>query len=403
MVLGIVLVVFSVLALNQAGLIKLLSTSSSSGGPSSTASGPLAWCGSALAAVPISNIGPNGNPNFPGCYSQTFTTFKIATVDAVSGLATNALFVRILSGGGTLNTAAFGTPLEGAQESGNTYTATAGPYTSGQALIVEVCSGSNGAAQATTCTSDFTAGNTVTYYSIQGGPNGAGAGFVPFATSLSTVSLTVTQPVYIVQNQYKVVGTFGINGTSFATGAGSGGSTGAARSAKTNSATPTTSNMIFTLSVLNTYSTTTFPYEAGFVSSSEADVNSRALNMALQCVLAKTGGVAGDVPVISGMPQIATSGGGVANGGSTYYSIVEPDTSTQVIGQNKYQPLSQTGQFNVPLTINQGALVSGDTFTLTCQTYMWYNLSLVQQANGAFALNGEAVTMTATFTLTLTF
>jgi hypothetical protein len=404
-VLGSVLLVFIVLALNQTGLIKLSGTNAPN---PVTSSSPNVWCGSALAAIPLANVGPNGNPNYPGCYSQTFTTFKIATTDAVSGAATNALFIRILSGGGPLNTVPLGTPLESGQESGNTYTATAGPYTTGQSLLVEVCSGSNGAAQATTCTSDFTAGNTVTYYSLQGGPNSQGLGFVPFATSLSTVSLTITQPVYIVQNKYQITGQFAVNGTASSTGIGSGGSTGTALECKGSTQTCSSAGALgsffsYSLTNINTYSTTTFPYEAGFVSSTESDVNSRSLNMALECALAKTGGVAGDAPTITGIPQVATSGGGVTNGGTTYFATVIPDSQTQKIAQNAQSPLTSTGVFSVTLSISQGAFVSSDAFTLTCTTYMWFSQALFVQANGSFGLNTEAVAVTPTFTLTMKF
>src|SRR6266568_668028 len=280
-ILGVlVIAVVALLIINQSGLFTLSGYSVPTQPTPPASSTTMAWCATAQSVEPL-NL-PTTNAVRSGCYIALFQTLTIKTVDAVTGANTNSLYIRILSNGGPLNNAATGTVLDLGQETGNIFQSGVG-YQTGQSIIVEVCSGLNGAAQSTTCTSDFTAGNTVTYYPLPAGPNGQGVGVLPFASAYGVSSLTLQLYVNIVQDKYQLCGQFTTNSTTSCTGVGHSGSAGSARDAKTNSATPLGNSFPYSLTVSNTYSPTTFPYEAGFVSSIQTDASYAPLNAYLQC------------------------------------------------------------------------------------------------------------------------
>src|SRR6266566_4748005 len=396
-ILGVlVIAVVALLIINQSGLFTLSGYSVPTQPTPPASSTTTAWCATAQSVEPLSL--PTTNAVRSGCYIALFSSLTIKTVDAVTGQSTNSLYLRILSNGGALNNAAPGTALDAGQESSNVFTSTAG-YQTGQAIVVEVCSSLNGAAQSTTCTSDFSAGTTVTYYPLPAGPNGQGVGVLPFASAYGVSSLTLQLYVNIVQDKYQLCGQFTTNSTTACTGVGHSGSTGSARDAKTNSASPLGNSFTYALTVSNTYSPTTFPYEAGFVSSVQTDANYAPLNAYLQCSAAVTGGAAADAPAISGLPLLFQKTSASQSG--NIYGIQIPDVSTQKSALNSQSPLTSTGTFTVSLVIDQHALVSGDTFTLACVTYFWYNAQWVTANSGQ--VYPLAAAMTPSFTVTMTF
>jgi len=396
-ILGVVAIVLvAALLINQSGLLSLSGYSVPTTPTPPASSATMAWCATAQSVEPL-NL-PQSQVIASGCYVTVFQNLVLKSFDAVTGQPTNSLYVRILSNGGPLNNGAAGTVLDLGQESSNVFSSTVG-YQTGQAIVVEVCSGLNGAAQSTACPSDFSAGNTVIYYPIPAGPNGQGVGVLPFASAYGVNSLTLTLYVNVVQDKYQLCGQFTTNSTTACTGVGHSGSAGSARDAKTNSATPLGNSFPYSLTVSNTYSSTTFPYEAGFVSSIQTDASYAPLNAFLQCSTAVTGGAAADAPAIAGMPLLFQKTAQSQSG--NIYGIQIPDASTQKTALNSQSPLTSTGTFTVSLVIDQHLIVSGDTFTLACVTYFWYSSQWVTANTGQ--VYPLAAAMTPSFTLTMTF
>src|SRR6266566_190817 len=336
-ILGVVAIVLvAALLINQSGILSLSGYSVPTTPTPPASSTTMAWCATAQSVEPL-NL-PTTNAVRSGCYIALFQSLTIKTVDAVT-------------------------------------------------------------AQSTACPSDFSAGNTVVYYPLPAGPNGQGVGVLPFASAYGVNSLTLTLYVNVVQDKYQVCGQFTTNSTTACTGVGYSGSAGSARDAKTNSATPLGNSFPYSLTVSNTYSSTTFPYEAGFVSSVQTDANYAPLNAYLQCSTAVTGGAAADAPAIAGMPLLFQKTAQSQSG--NIYGIQIPDASTQKTALNSQSPLTSTGTFTVSLVIDQHLIVSGDTFTLACVTYFWYSSQWVTANTGQ--VYPLAAAMTPSFTLTMTF
>src|SRR6266516_266077 len=256
-ILGVLAIaVVALLIINQSGLFTLSGYSVPTQPTPPASSTTMAWCATAQSVEPL-NL-PTTNAVRSGCYIALFQSLTIKTVDAVTGANTNSFYIRILSNGGPLNNAAAGTALDGGQESSNVFTSTVG-YQTGQAIVVEVCSGLNGAAQSTTCTSDFSAGNTVVYYPLPAGPNGQGVGVLPFASAYGVSTLTVVVYINILQDKYQLCGQFNVNGTTSCTGGGHSGSAGTGKEFQTTGSSAVGKSFPYTLTVANTYSSTTFP------------------------------------------------------------------------------------------------------------------------------------------------
>lgn len=83
----VVLLVLGLVILMQVGI---LPNRLSSASLPSASSSPSAYCSKAQRAIPVMNVGPYGNPNYPGCYAVQYTSLKIVTVDAVSCASTRS-------------------------------------------------------------------------------------------------------------------------------------------------------------------------------------------------------------------------------------------------------------------------------------------------------------------------
>ncbi len=302
-----------------------------------------------------------------------------------------------------------GTPGQIAETVANTgsngnCTTSANLYYAGWQLNIKICH------QTTACTTSSYAQQE--YVAVLALPGGT----VPFYAGTQAPTTTWTQPFTVpilpmvgdlAASNTPITMTFRVaNGTAIAT----------AKTCYLNVATSATSGgcyfgtgayqMTFSITLTNTYTTSTFPYSAGYTPFNGAldplNYNVGQLTTTLQLEDKQT---AGSDPI----PQItATTGTGFSNGPITKSGSVPdviyatPDLSgaLTVSQQNGFVTISP-GSTTIYFNANAAGMTTGsDAATLTFNLYTYYSFSWVS-ANGGTLNTAQAVTQMSQFVITI--
>lgn len=338
-----------------------------------TGNGP--WCGSIPGTAAIGSQ--------PGtCFVQP-QKLSILFSDFATGVAlANTFYCTIRSAGGSTNTIPTGVAYESNIQLSSGLCNSANPYTTGQALYIEICKSSTCAYGAT----------TTIWEGLLPSPGSAGAGLVAFATSNTCSSSTGVCTLSLAQPVTQV-GAFSIT-AQYTNGTAVAGSATILNSGWANGPYGVASGvykgqLIYTLTDT---STSTAPYGFGFKTYPEYEVNGRSLSSLLIQEAINTGGTGMDV-VTSGLSTILTK------------------TSTDVVYGTTPTDQSLTKQFDASgNTISSGVQVltvsydstglgtsASNINTINLTFYLFINIPYFTQYG---VINSEAQSL-ATFTLTI--
>lgn len=276
-------------------------------------------------------------------------------------------------------------------------------YYSGWALYVKICH------QTTACTTASYAQQE--YVSVLTLPGGT----VPFYAGTQAPTTTWTQPFSVpilpmagdlAASNTPVTMVFKVaNGTALATGktcllnvAAGGGQACFFGSG--------VYQMTFSLTLTNTYTTSTFPYAAGFTPFSGSldplNYNVGQLTTTLQLEDKQTAG-SDPIPVITTTLGTGFSNGPITKAGSVpdvIYATPDLSSALTVNQQNGFVTISP-GSTTIYFNANAAGMTTGsDAATLTFNLYAYYSLSWVS-ANGGTLNTAQAVTQMSQFVVTI--
>lgn len=332
---------------------------------------------------------------------------EVKLTDAYSAAALSGWTCQLMSNGGPVNQNPAGYIYETSANTGSNGLCSgfAGVYYPGQALIVKVCE------QTTTCTSSSYAQQVTVYYRALPGPQGLPGGTVPFwpGTQSPTTTPTLSLNMPVVRTAGDAAGsntpyafTFVLaNGTRIAT----------ASTCWLNQAAGTNTCFLgagvkkpsFTFTISNTYTVSTFPNGAGYVSFTQTDVPANGLlTNVLSLEIKQTVG-SNPIPVMLagqtgpfGSSPTATKQGSVPD---VFYMTGDlSDKLVKVVDASG--TVQKSGVFTETFAVDATAMsTTNDAASLTFNLYIYFSITWFSTYSGTF--NTEAVTQMSQFVLTL--